>query len=70
MICNQVNLLCCLNVLCRCNASEWATPSFGTSKKNGQIWFVSDFHQLNKWIICRSYLLTPLTALTKKNIRF
>jgi ribonuclease HI len=26
--------------------------------------------QLSKWIICQSHLLTPLTALTKKNVKF
>jgi hypothetical protein len=52
MIHNKVKCLCCLNVLRRCNESEWAAPSFGTPKKHGQIQFVSDFRQLNKWIIC------------------
>jgi hypothetical protein len=28
---------------------------FGTPKKNGQIWIISDFCQLNKWIICWPY---------------
>jgi hypothetical protein len=70
MIRNEVKCLCHLNILRRCNESEWAAPSFGTPKKNSQIRFVSDFHQLNKWIIHRSHLLTPLTALTKKNVKF
>jgi hypothetical protein len=52
MICNRVECLCHLNVLHWCNESEWAAPSFGTPKKNGQIRFISDFCQLNKWIIC------------------
>jgi hypothetical protein len=34
---NEVECLCHLNVLCQCNKSEWAAPSFGTPKKNGQI---------------------------------
>jgi hypothetical protein len=52
MICNKVECLCRLNVLCRCNESKWAAaPSFGTPKKNGQIRFISDFRLLNKWII-------------------
>jgi hypothetical protein len=51
MIHNEVECLCRLNVLRRCNKSEWAAPSFGTPKKNGQIPFISDFHQLSKWII-------------------
>jgi hypothetical protein len=70
MIHNEVECLCRLNVLRRCNESEWAAPPFGTPKKNGQIRFISDFRQLNKWIICQSHLLTLLTALTKKNVKF
>jgi hypothetical protein len=37
MMCNEVNHLCHLYVLCRCNESKLVTPSFGTPKKNGQI---------------------------------
>jgi hypothetical protein len=33
MIHNEVNCLCHLNVLCQCNKSKWAAPSFGTPKK-------------------------------------
>jgi hypothetical protein len=62
MIHNEVNCLCHLNVLCQCNESKWAAPSFGTPKKNGQIWFVSDFCQLNKWIICQPY---PMPSIHK-----
>jgi hypothetical protein len=69
MMRNKVKHLCHLNVLCRCNKSEWAAPSFGTPIKNGQIPFISDICQLSKWIICQSHLLTLLTALTKKNIK-
>jgi hypothetical protein len=52
MIHDEVECLCHLNILRQCNEREWAAPSFGTPKKNGQIQFISDFHQLNKWIIC------------------
>jgi hypothetical protein len=37
MIRNKVEHLCRLNVLRRCNESEWAAPSFGNPPKNGQI---------------------------------
>jgi hypothetical protein len=37
MIRNEVERLCRLNILRRCNESEWAAPSFGTPKKNSQI---------------------------------
>jgi hypothetical protein len=66
MICNEVECLCRLNVLLRCcNESEWAAPSFGTPKKNGQIRFVSDFHQLNTWIICQPYPMPSIHELFK-----
>jgi hypothetical protein len=66
MIRNEVERLCCLNVLRRCNESEWAAPSFGTPKKNGQIRFVSDFRQLNKWIIRRPYPMPSIHELFKR----
>jgi hypothetical protein len=70
MIHNEVKCLCHLNVLRRCNEREWAAPSFGTPKKNGQIPFISDFHQLSKWIIHWSHLLTLLKTLIKTNVKF
>ena len=66
MIRNEVERLCRLNVLRRCNESEWAAPSFGTPKKNGQIRFVSDFRQLNKWIIRRPYPMPCIHELFKR----
>jgi hypothetical protein len=66
MIRNKVERLCHLNVLCQCNESEWAAPSFRTPKKNGQIRFVSDFCQLNKWIICRPYPMPSIHKLFKR----
>jgi hypothetical protein len=44
----EISRLESLGVLKRVNGSEWAAPSFGIPKKNGQIRFVSDFRQLNK----------------------
>jgi hypothetical protein len=66
MIRNEVERLCRLNVLRRCNESEWAAPSFGTPKKNGQIRFVSDFRQLNKWIIRQPYPMPSIHELFKR----
>jgi hypothetical protein len=42
-----------------------AAPSFGTPKKNGQVWFVSDFCQLNKWIIHWPYPMLSIHKLFK-----
>jgi Retroviral aspartyl protease len=48
LIRDEVDRLVKLGVLRKTNESEWAAPSFGIPKKNGQIRFVSDFRQLNK----------------------
>jgi hypothetical protein len=51
-------------------ATSTATPSFGTPKKNSQILFVSDFHQLNKWIIYWPYPMPSIHKLFKCFERF
>jgi hypothetical protein len=45
---NEVNRVVTLGVLKKTNNSEWAAPSFGIPKKNGEIRFVSDFRKLNQ----------------------
>ncbi len=65
MIRNEVEHLCHLNILCQCNESKWAAPSFGTPKKYGQIQFISDFRQLNKWIIHQPYPMPSIHELFK-----
>jgi predicted aspartyl protease len=51
LIKDEAERLIKLGVLEKCNSSECAAPSFGIPKKNGQIWFVSDFRQLNKHLL-------------------
>jgi hypothetical protein len=48
---HEVQRRCDLGVLQKINSSEWAAPSFGIPKKNGQIRVVSDFRQLNKHLV-------------------
>ena len=56
----EVDRLCKLGVLRRANESEWAAPSFGVPKKNGQIRFVSDFRRLNQFIVRRPFPLPSI----------
>ena len=47
----KVQRLVDLGVLMKVNFSEWAAPSFGVPKANGEIRFVTDFHFVNKFIV-------------------
>ena len=44
----EIERLCKLGVLEKCNASEWGAPTFIIPKKNGTVRFISDFRELNK----------------------
>ena len=30
--------------------SPWASPTFGIPKKTGDVWIITDFRELNKWV--------------------
>jgi RNase H-like domain found in reverse transcriptase/Integrase zinc binding domain/Reverse transcriptase (RNA-dependent DNA polymerase) len=62
---DEVDRLCELQVLRKCNDSPWAAPSFAVPKKNGQIRFVSDFRQLNKCLIRHPFPLPSIPELLR-----
>jgi hypothetical protein len=51
----EVEQLCKIGVLKRVNRSEWGAPTFIIPKKNGTVWFISDFLELSKRIVRRPY---------------
>jgi transposase InsO family protein len=64
---DEVNRVVGLGVLKKVNNSEWASPSFGIPKKNGEIRFVSDFRRLNQQIVRHPFPL-PSIPETIRNI--
>jgi RNase H-like domain found in reverse transcriptase len=46
----EVERLVEIGVLKKVNRSEWAAPSFIIPKKDGTVWFINDFRELNNWI--------------------
>jgi hypothetical protein len=57
---DEVNRVVTLRVLKKTNNSEWAAPSFGIPKKNGEIRFVSDFRKLNQQIVRHPFPLPSI----------
>ena len=39
---------------------EWAVPRFIIPKKDGTVWFIKDFRELNKCIIRKPYLIPKI----------
>jgi len=50
--------------------SEWAAPTFIVPKKTGDVRIVTDFRELNKWIIRKPYPLPKISDLMQKMQKF
>jgi hypothetical protein len=46
----ELERLCKIGVLRKINQSKWRSPTFIFPKKDGTVWFISDFQELNKRI--------------------
>jgi hypothetical protein len=68
----EVQHLVNLGVLMKVNFSEWAAPSSGVPKANGEIRFVTDFRFVNKFVVRHPYptTLIPQILRTQQGFTF
>jgi hypothetical protein len=59
-----------IGVWTRSNESEWAAPSFIQPKKTGDVRVLTDFRELNKWLVRRPYPLPQIQHILQKMERF
>jgi hypothetical protein len=62
----EIQRLCDLCVLNKTNRSEWDAPTFIIPNKDGPVWFISDFRQLNLRIKCKPFPLPRIQELLLK----
>jgi hypothetical protein len=53
----EIQCLCDIGVLVKCNDSEWAAPTFIQPKKTGDVRVLTDFRILHKYIRQKPYPL-------------
>jgi hypothetical protein len=63
---NKLIHLVNMGVLSSQGASEWASPSFITSKKDGRVCWVSDLRELNKVVKKKQYSLHLLGDILRR----
>jgi hypothetical protein len=69
-IIKEVERLCQLGVLERQPASEWASPSFITPKKDKTICFLSDFLGVNKRLVRKPFPIPKISTVLQEIERF
>ena len=62
----EIQRLCNIGVLEKCNDSEWAAPTFIQPKKTGDVRVLTDFRILNKYIKRKPYPLPKISDLLQK----
>jgi hypothetical protein len=62
----RVKVLCKLGVLERQSASEWALPSFITPKKDRTVCFLSDFWEVNKFLVRTPFPIPKISTVLQE----
>ena len=62
----EIQRLCDIGILAKCNDSEWAAPTFIQPKKTGNDRVLTDFRILNKYIKRKSCPLPKISNLLQK----
>jgi hypothetical protein len=65
-IIKEVEILCQLGVLERQPASEWALPSFIIPKKDKTVHFLSDFWEVNKRLVRKSFPIPKISTVLQE----
>ncbi len=62
----EIQRLCDLGVLKWQADSEWALPTFIIPKKDNTIRFVSDFREINKWIVRKPFPIPKISTVLQE----
>ena len=62
----EIERLCSIGVLEKCNDSEWGAPTFIIPKKNGTVRFITDFRELNKRLKRKPFPIPKINDLLLK----
>ena len=62
----EIDRLCAIGVIAKCNDSEWAAPTFIQPKKTGDVRVLTDFRELNKHIKRNPFPLPKISDLLQK----
>jgi Reverse transcriptase (RNA-dependent DNA polymerase) len=62
----EIQRLCGIGGLTRCNDSEWAAPTFIQPRKTGNVRVLTDFRVLNKYIKRKLYTLPKISDILQK----
>jgi len=62
----EIKRLCKIGVLEWQLASEWAAPSFIQPKKNNTVRFLTDFRELNKWLVRKPFPLPKIITVLQE----
>ena len=58
----EINRLVSIVVMKRQSSSQCASPTFIIPKKDMTVWTISDFRELNKWIVRRPYPIPKIST--------
>ncbi len=62
----ELNRLCELGVLEFQPTSEWASPSFIIPKKDNTVCFISDFREVNKWLVQKPFPIPKISTVLQE----
>ena len=66
----EVERLCSLGVIEKQRDSEWGSPTFILPKKEGTVRFLTDFREVNKKLIRKSYPIPKISDIMQKLLGF